>query len=167
MISPQRRTRRLKNVACSYHFSANPQDVTCSHWIFDNLSAPAAGRSRAPSLRSELKNCTYSPNVLPHRRPLPAAHLGSRALRKESGFCVYLVTLKRRTLLGGLKIRGILTPACALAQNDRSIGTLSLPSEFQPRITNGFRHVIDTGGTPAQNDRSISQSCRTARGWRS
>jgi len=25
-------------------------------------------------------------------------------------------------LLGALKIRGILTPACALAQNDRSIG---------------------------------------------
>ncbi len=36
-----------------------------------------------------------------------------------------------------------------------SIEALSLPSELQPRITNGSRHVIDTGGTPAQNDRSI------------
>ncbi len=33
--------------------------------------------------------------------------------------------------------------------------TLSIPSEFQPQMTNGFRHVIDTGGTPADKSKLV------------
>jgi len=47
--------------------------------------------------------------------------------------------------LAGRNIRGILTPVCALAQNDRLVST---PSEFQPWTTEENRHGTDTGGTP-------------------
>ncbi len=68
---------------------------------------------------------------------------------------------------GALKIREILTPACTLAQNNRFIWALSSPSEFQPRMTEQNRHVIDTGGTPAQNDGSIKARIESGReGWK-
>ncbi len=83
---------RLGNIANSHRFSANPRDAACPHWNFTNLSAPAAGRSK----------------------PLPYGHAGR--------LCVFNQCLRGCELaMAGLNIRGILTPACAPAQNDSSI----------------------------------------------
>ncbi len=86
------------------------------------MLVPAAERSRAPFLQSKSINCTNSPDLVHYRKLMLAARLGSRALRKGRTFLHFSVALKRQKLFDTLNIRGILTPACALAQNDGSVG---------------------------------------------
>ncbi len=62
-----------------------------------------------------------SPDIVLYRKPILAARLGSRALRKERSFSCLFGNTQKAEAFGALNIRGILTPACALAQNDRSV----------------------------------------------
>ncbi len=148
LASPQSRTHQLKTY---------------------NLSVLTVGKGLAPSGGEILQIYTIFRRI-------------RRMLRIRIGFCQFISTCCRKEqspfptvkpvncaysigtyvivgwLFGALNVQGILTPVCALAQNDTSIRALSLPSEFQPWITNGSRHVIDTGGTPARNGSPANHS---------
>ncbi len=111
---------RRKNVANLHNSPANPQDVTCSHWISKYFwCLLPEGAEPLPYIES--RYIVRIPQPCTSSKAYTDQHTMETAPYEKNGvFRICLVTLKRRKLFGALNIRGILTPVCALAQNDRS-----------------------------------------------